>query len=270
RLLSLAGIAFDSAENGKEALDKMNAGNYVSVLMDCQMPIMDGYAATRQRRQHEKANRLPRLPIIAMTANAMLGDREKCLDAGMDDYLSKPLNRALLETTLRGWMATRSAAAAKPAAAAPRAAPVAAPVVAAQAARPAPGARTPPTAIRARAAVAPPVSAAPPIDREILDELRDIMGAEFGSLVRAFLDDAPAVIRRIQTHAAEGNSPALAGLAHTLKSTSANLGARVLSGLARSMEQDARQGMVMDASRRADAMAAEFERAAVVLRSQIG
>ena len=201
-----------------------------------------------------------------MTANAMLGDREKCLDAGMDDYLSKPLNRALLETTLRGWMATRSAAAAKPAAAAPRAAPV----VAARAARPAPGARTPPTAIRARAAVAPPVSAAPPIDREILDELRDIMGAEFGSLVRAFLDDAPAVIRRIQTHAAEGNSPALAGLAHTLKSTSANLGARVLSGLARSMEQDARQGMVMDASRRADAMAAEFERAAVVLRSQIG
>lgn len=270
RLLSLAGIAFDSAENGKEALDKMNAGNYVSVLMDCQMPIMDGYAATRQRRQHEKANRLPRLPIIAMTANAMLGDREKCLDAGMDDYLSKPLNRALLETTLRGWMATRSAAAAEPAAAAPRAAPVAAPVVAAQAARPAPGARTPPTAIRARAAVAPPVSAAPPIDREILDELRDIMGAEFGSLVRAFLDDAPAVIRRIQAHAAEGNSPALAGLAHTLKSTSANLGARVLSSLARSMEQDARQGMVMDASRRADAMAAEFERAAVVLRSQIG
>jgi HPt (histidine-containing phosphotransfer) domain-containing protein len=124
----------------------------------------------------------------------------------------------------------------------------------------------PPAAVRTRLAAAPPVSTEPPIDTEILDELRDIMGTEFVSLVRVFLDDAPAVIQRIQTHAAEGNSPALAGLAHTLKSTSANLGARVLSGLARSMEQDARQGMVMDAQRRADAMEAEFERVAAVLR----
>ncbi|MEB2315201.1 MAG: ATP-binding protein [Xanthomonadaceae bacterium] len=264
RLLSLAGIAFDSAENGKEALDKMNAGSYVSVLMDCQMPVMDGYTATRQRRQHEKAHRLPRLPIIAMTANAMLGDREKCLEAGMDDYLSKPLNRALLETTLRGWMATQSAAVEQP---------PAAPHADAQtrARKPSPTVRSlPPPVARSRAAAAPPASAEPPIDREILGELRDIMGAEFASLVRVFLDDAPDVIQRIQMHAATGNSAALAGLAHTLKSTSANLGARVLSGLARSMEQDARQGMVMDASRRADAMAAEFERAAVVLRSQIG
>jgi signal transduction histidine kinase/CheY-like chemotaxis protein/HPt (histidine-containing phosphotransfer) domain-containing protein len=262
RLLSLAGIAFDSAENGKEALDKMNAGSYVSVLMDCQMPIMDGYTATRQRRQHEKAHRLARLPIIAMTANAMLGDREKCLEAGMDDYLSKPLNRALLETTLRSWMATQ-AGSAEPQAAAPLASagPAASVPKLASTVR-----SLPPAAVRTRLAAAPPVSTEPPIDTEILDELRDIMGTEFVSLVRVFLDDAPAVIQRIQTHAAEGNSPALAGLAHTLKSTSANLGARVLSGLARSMEQDARQGMVMDAQRRADAMEAEFERVAAVLR----
>lgn len=96
------------------------------------------------------------------------------------------------------------------------------------------------------------------------------MGSEFASLVRVFLDDAPVVISRIQGHAANGGDPALAGLAHTLKSTSANLGARGLSGLARSMEQDARQGMVADAPRRAAAMVAEYERVAAVLRAQIG
>ena len=263
RLLSLAGVAFDSAENGKEALEKMNAGSYVAVLMDCQMPIMDGYTATGQRRQHEKAHRLARLPIIAMTANAMLGDREKCLDAGMDDYLSKPLNRALLESTLRNWMAAQPA----PVTQAPEAMAIARP-----AAKPPIAARVPPPlgALRPRATTVPAPVTGPALDLEILGELRDIMGAEFASLVRVFLDDAPAVIGRIQEHAAEGGNAALAGLAHTLKSTSANLGARTLSGLARSMEQDARQGMVTDAPRRAAAMAAEFERVAAALRQQLG
>ena len=264
RLLSLAGVAFDSAENGKEALEKMNAGSYVAVLMDCQMPIMDGYTATGQRRQHEKAHRLARLPIIAMTANAMLGDREKCLDAGMDDYLSKPLNRALLESTLRNWMAAQPAA---PVTQVPVAVATARP-----AAKPPVAARVPPPlgALRPHAATVSAPVTGPALDLEILGELRDIMGAEFASLVRVFLDDAPAVIGRIQEHAAAGGNAALAGLAHTLKSTSANLGARTLSGLARSMEQDARQGMVTDAPRRAAAMAAEFERVAAALRQQLG
>ena len=282
RLLSLAGIAFDIAENGKEALDKMNAGHYVSVLMDCQMPIMDGYTATGLRRQHEKAQRLPRLPIIAMTANAMLGDREKCLDAGMDDYLSKPLNRALLESTLRNWMATQAAVAQAsepvPPPAAPSAPPTPPRAVASAPDRPAASAPARPPRPAAPAMPKPRVAAAasayastePAVDLEILGELRDIMGSEFASLVRVFLDDAPVVISRIQGHAANGGDPALAGLAHTLKSTSANLGARGLSGLARSMEQDARQGMVTDAPRRAAAMVAEYERVAAVLRAQIG
>lgn len=281
RLLSLAGIAFDTAENGKEALEKMNGGHYVSVLMDCQMPIMDGYTATGLRRQHEKAHRLPRLPIIAMTANAMLGDREKCLDAGMDDYLSKPLNRALLESTLRNWMATQAAVAvqasepvlpsAAPPAAPPRAVPSASdrPAASVPVRPPKPAAPAMPRP-RVAAAASASVSTEPAVDMEILGELRDIMGSEFASLVRVFLDDAPLVISRIQGHAANGGDPALAGLAHTLKSTSANLGARGLSGLARSMEQDARQGMVADAPRRAAAMVAEYERVAAVLRAQIG
>ncbi len=260
RLLSLAGIAFDSAENGKEALDKMNAGGYDAVLMDCQMPIMDGYTATRQRRQHEKAHRMTRLPIIAMTANAMLGDREKCLDAGMDDYLTKPLNRALLESRLRHWIATvapaaQGGAATNAAPPAPAPMPLPGPVVAASP-------RVIPRDASSQA------SAQPPVDREILQELRDVMGAEFDSLVQVFLNDAPDVIGRIRKFADEGTHAALAAPAHTLKSTSANLGAMVLSAMARGIEQDARQGLVVDAVNRATALEAEFERVAVALRGE--
>lgn len=258
RLLSLAGIAFDSAENGKEALDKMNAEAYVAVLMDCQMPIMDGYTATRQRREHEQVNGLPHLPIIAMTANAMLGDREKCLDAGMDDYLSKPLNRALLESTLRNWMSPQPTAAQQP---------QAAPASTTPAPAPAPPAPAPPPPRM----VLPPVAApsTPAIDPSILSELREVMGTEFASLVRVFLDDAPVAIARIQTLAVQEDNNAIAAPAHTLKSTSANLGALTLSAQARSLEHEARLGTLNDAPLRAAALAAEFERVAVALRQQV-
>ena len=103
RLLTLIGISYEIAENGKEALDAIAARAFDGVLMDCQMPVMDGYTATRIQRQNEGQSG-KHIPIIAMTANAMAGDREKCLKAGMDDYLSKPLNRALLEQTLRKWL----------------------------------------------------------------------------------------------------------------------------------------------------------------------
>ncbi|MEO8012384.1 MAG: ATP-binding protein, partial [Dokdonella sp.] len=82
RLLGMFGIEVDSAEDGRIALDCLARARYDLILMDCQMPVMDGYAATRARRELESERGMPRLPIIAMTANAMVGDRQKCLDAG--------------------------------------------------------------------------------------------------------------------------------------------------------------------------------------------
>ncbi len=253
RLLSLAGLSFDAAENGKEALDLLNSGvHYAAVLMDCQMPVMDGYSATRAWRETEAAQRRPRLAIIAMTANAMIGDREKCLAAGMDDYLSKPLNRGLMESTLQRWIA----AAAPPVAAPPR------PTLAAVPMAP----RAAPAVARAPAATAPVAPATPAIDTGVVDDLREIMGAEFASLVTVFLDDAPRAIAKLAASAAAGDTAAMAAPAHTLKSTSANLGAMALSAAARHIEQSARQNQLRDPVERVAVLDAEFRRAQAELQ----
>jgi signal transduction histidine kinase/CheY-like chemotaxis protein/HPt (histidine-containing phosphotransfer) domain-containing protein len=105
KLLSVLGYECDTASNGEIALSHMASGSYDLVLMDCQMPVLDGYSATRRWREHEAAQAPGRrLPIVAMTANAMAGDRQRCLDAGMDDYLSKPVARDQLEACLRRWL----------------------------------------------------------------------------------------------------------------------------------------------------------------------
>ena len=98
KVLANAGYSCDVADNGKKALDALSSQAYDLVLMDCQMPEMDGFEATREFRQREATSgrQTSPLPIIALTANAMGGDRERCLEAGMTDYLSKPIDPAKL------------------------------------------------------------------------------------------------------------------------------------------------------------------------------
>ncbi len=102
RMLEKLGIDADLAENGQEALDKVQEAEYALVLMDCQMPVLDGYQATRRIR------RLPgtagRIPIIALTAHAMIGDREQCERAGMNDYMTKPLKKDVFLDMLTRWL----------------------------------------------------------------------------------------------------------------------------------------------------------------------
>ena len=322
RLVGLLGLHCETADNGEKALERMAQGNLDLVLMDCQMPVKDGYTASREWREHEVRNNLPRLPIIAMTANAMAGDRQKCLDAGMDDYLSKPVDRRLLEATVARWLSQRHAAAPAPAAPAP-AAPAPAPSAAAPApVRPAPEpapaaprpmapapAPTAPTA--APAAPAPPVrptapAAAPvrteplpatPAPRpaapvtpapaapqapsapanppappppvlaaEVVEELRSVMGAEYLSLVRLFLEDAPGHVRALEAAAAANDMSAMVAPAHTLKSASANLGAMALSAAAKRIELGARQGVLPRPAVAVAVLESEFRRAEQALR----
>ncbi len=108
-MLEKIGFSADVADNGQEGLDRLEQETFDLVLMDCQMPVLDGYAATRVLRENEKeaGNQACRLPVIALTANAMTGDAEKCLSAGMDDYLSKPFEEHALEEKIVFWLSTR-------------------------------------------------------------------------------------------------------------------------------------------------------------------
>lgn len=102
-MLDSIGYQVDIAENGRVAVDKLREGSYSLVLMDCQMPELDGYAATSEIRSIAAEN-LRNIPIIAMTANAEMGDRERCLHVGMNDFISKPMRIKQLQALLEKWL----------------------------------------------------------------------------------------------------------------------------------------------------------------------
>jgi CheY-like chemotaxis protein/HPt (histidine-containing phosphotransfer) domain-containing protein len=243
RLLTLIGLSHEHAENGRLAVEKLESGTrFDAVLMDCQMPIMDGYTATRYIRKLQGEGVLPKIPIVAMTANAMVGDREKCIASGMDDYMSKPLNRGLLEQMLQKWL---------PAGATSRAmAPAPAPI-----ARPA-----------AVVAPAPTHADAVPINAQIVNDLMDMMGAEFADLVRVYLEDSPKALAILERAAAANDLDGLIAPAHSLKSTSANLGALMLSDMAKRIEHGARSGTIGEPVLLVAQLTHEFQRVSMHLR----
>jgi len=107
-MLTKLGASVTIANHGKEALDLLARQSFDLVLMDCQMPEMDGYETTAAIRSSERLNGAPRIPIIAMTANAMIGERERCLESGMDDYISKPVQERPLIEALRRWLESKN------------------------------------------------------------------------------------------------------------------------------------------------------------------
>ncbi len=240
KLLAVIGCEVDTAINGQLALDKLHAASYQAVLMDCQMPVLDGYAATRHWREHEAATDAARLPIIAMTANAMAGDRQRCLDAGMDDYLSKPISREGLQACLLRWCrpAFDNVVESRPA---------------------------DPVAVEEAPASAAQTTSLPVLDREVLDELREIAGAETATIIDVFLDDTTPLVRQLQEAAVVPDLEQLRELAHSLKSASANVGALALSAAARRVELAARAGRIERPAVMVALIIAEFARARLAL-----
>ncbi|MFT4257137.1 MAG: ATP-binding protein [Pseudoxanthomonas sp.] len=255
KLLAVLGYRCDRADNGEAALDKMLANDYGLVLMDCQMPVLDGYAATRRwRRIEAQRNDNARLPIVAMTANAMAGDRQRCLEAGMDDYLSKPVSREQLGECLQRWLSLgRPAAAPAPA---PTAEPTIGEAIIAAA-----------SDTRAAAAPAPPATGPSVLDHAMLDELHEIAGDETARIVALFLDDAPRLIAELEKAAATATPDldAMREAAHTLKSSSANVGAMALSAVAKRIELGARAQTLERPAVSVALLIAEYARARIGL-----
>ena len=215
-MLSVLGCDADVAGNGQEGLDAIAATRYDLVLMDCQMPVMDGYAATRALRVREKESGGGRLPVVALTANALPGDSDACLAAGMDGYLSKPFTIQKLGNTLSKWLSVELQKEPGGAAEAPG--------------EPAGTAK-------------PPIS---PIDKTVLDGIRELEGTGnqgfFERIVKLYLSGAPGLVEGVLSGAEKGDMDSLLRAAHTLKSSSANVGAVGLSDLCRKIEGKARAG----------------------------
>jgi CheY-like chemotaxis protein/HPt (histidine-containing phosphotransfer) domain-containing protein len=250
RLLTLIGVSFETAENGKEGVDKAATGQFDAVLMDCQMPVMDGYSATRAMRKLQADGQLGKLPIIAMTANAMVGDREKCLSCGMDDYMSKPLNRSMIEQMLRKWLPPGATSRSTPAAATPAPAP-AAPLRPLQAITP---------SSRSEGAA---------IDMNVVRDLMDLMGSDFHDLIRVYLEDTPKNLSALERGARSNDIDALVAPAHSLKSTSANLGALLLADMAKRIEQGARSGDIGEPVLMVAQLQNEYQRASAQLKQML-
>ena len=251
KLLSVLGYSCDVAVNGQIALEKMATGSYDLVLMDCQMPVLDGYSATREWRDREVLQGATvRLPIVAMTANAMAGDRQRCLDAGMDDYLSKPVSREQLENCLQRWLPGRASFEERV---------VAEPLMAVREADAAPL----PTTAASRPATP---SIFPVLDHTMLDELQEIAGDETARIVSLFLEDTPRLIARLESASVIPDLDAMRDAAHTLKSSSANVGAMALSTAAKRVELGARAKKLDRPAVAVALVIAEYARARMALQ----
>jgi PAS domain S-box-containing protein len=207
--VSKHGLKADLVNNGEEALAALDRYDYGLVLMDCHMPVMDGYAATRAIRERENGNR--HTPIVAITANAMQGEREKCIAAGMDDYLSKPVRQDQLASIIEHWMPLDDDG---PAAVEPEVR--GDPGIIYRAAEISGG-----IAFNKRA-----IDTAEPDVRRRLDELRAEVGADvLASLVEMFLADSVGRIDQLERVIRERDAKAIHDAAHALKGGCLNLGA---------------------------------------------
>jgi signal transduction histidine kinase/CheY-like chemotaxis protein/HPt (histidine-containing phosphotransfer) domain-containing protein len=273
KILESLGFTADHAGNGIVALEKMAHTRYPLVLMDCQMPLLDGYTATRRWREREAERGDTRMPIVAMTANAMAGDRQRCLDAGMDDYLSKPVSRAMLEKCINQWLPRQDESEASASAATP---PVVAPApasVAIQEAKPAAPAVIASAGFVEETMPRPAASAAggavTALDTGILDELAEVTGPGLARIILVFLEDAPRLISQLETASTIPDLEAMRAAAHSLKSSSANMGALALSAAAKRIELGAREQRLDRPAVAVALVIAEFARARVALQGYL-
>jgi two-component system sensor histidine kinase/response regulator len=207
-MLESLGCRTQAVDNGWLAIEAMCGANYDAVLMDCQMPVMDGLTATGEIRRRENASGKARVPIIALTANAMDGDRERCIAAGMDDFLSKPFTQQQLAALLKRWLVVRSF-----------------------------------PDVERRETLRTPL-----IDIGVLRNIAALAQPSLlNSLIDLYLQHSPSLIAAVEAAAAAKQPTALAEAVHTLKSSTATLGGARLALVAKECEVLVRNGGVASA-----------------------
>jgi CheY-like chemotaxis protein/HPt (histidine-containing phosphotransfer) domain-containing protein len=250
-MLDSLGFDVHHAANGEAALQAVQGGGVEIVLMDCQMPVMDGFKATAEIRRHEQQQGRPRkLPIVAITANALQGDREACLAAGMDDYLSKPYSQQQLAAVIGRWIQLPVAATVHHGDYAPLPQAVAAPAPSWAPHREAQAhLREPDVALRLHGLQDEPLPGhdAPgaqdqhdPINPTALANIRALSSDRGDALVRkvvsAYVDDTPQHLDALRRAISGNDVLRLRKEAHSLKSSSANVGAETLAQMCKEME----------------------------------
>jgi CheY-like chemotaxis protein/HPt (histidine-containing phosphotransfer) domain-containing protein len=257
KMFHLMGCPYEIVPNGQLALAAVQGGGFDIVLMDCQMPVLDGYSTTRAIRQWEATlqrerglERAPRIPIVALTANALVGDADLCLDAGMDDHLPKPYTRDQLVATMTRWL--------------PEAL-VEAKIhdVDAAAAKPDPSAAAPVQGIQAGAVE---------LNQRALDNIRaldpDSTGGVLAEVIGIFIDEAPGHLATLRAAVDGGDAQAIVRVAHAMKSSSHNVGASQLGDMCKQMELLGKSGDLVAAQPMLQAIELHFRALVPVLRAE--
>ncbi len=222
-VLASLGYAADAVANGVEAIEATTRIRYSAILMDCQMPEMDGYEATRRIRAREKGG--AHIPIIALTADAVSDARAKSLAAGMNDYVSKPINADELAAVLEKWTSA--------------------------------------SRLRPIAEFDPPPPSREPLDAAALGNLRELETTTPGllkNITKLFLEETPKGLERLKVAVSAEDAALSARLAHAMKGSAGNLGARGMAAICAEVEAHAKAGDFESAPNRVRELDREFDR----------
>jgi len=210
-MLERLGCKCSIAANGIEALKLLELAKYDAIFMDCNMPEMDGYETTSKVRQLD--SEVSQIPIVAMTANVLKGDREKCIQAGMNDYTSKPLKLEKLIENLERWVGP-------------------APEVSEEDI----GMDTDTNLTMINYEVSRDTEQSNSIDKNVVDVLRENVGEGFNDMVQVYIDDMEVLLRSLEKSVLEDDPSSLRHYAHSIKGSSSNFGAARLVHLAKQLE----------------------------------
>jgi len=237
-MLEIMGCLVTVVSNGQQAVDAASRDPFDLVLMDCHMPLKDGFGATREIRQLENnTGKEQRVPIIALTANVQKGIQDACVEAGMDGYMSKPFNQSQLGSTLNRWLKAS-------------------------------------TPTQSRPQVRPePATATGVLTQKPLDNIRAMQMPGSPSIldrvIHIYLEESPGLVGAIHQAILDRDANTLLESAHSLKSSSANLGAMQLSELSRELEALGNKADIDQASLLMDQLDSEFERACNALKKEL-